>query len=732
MSAKGPLEQNAQPANERIEAYIRSATEAANVALWSTCPETGETWYSPTWFTNLGFEPNAFVPSFDGFMKRMHPDDRAPTLAAFTDLVEDRTRTYSADFRLRDAAGEWRWIGASGAKVERGGGLPYVIYGMQMDISRRKATEEELAFTARTAEQHRQRLARLAENSPAALFEFKIDTDGTVSLPYVTAGVHDILNVPPEDVTADGMSAFRNIFEEDVGLMGPAIEDSRVNLTPFKMRYRVKRPDMPGGYIWAQANSVPHREADGSTVWFGSLYDVTLEVEREAMLAHARDSMRHLALHDGLTGLPNRRRFDEILKSRAETHDNAVPAAVLIRIDLDRFKFVNDTLGHPAGDAVLIHVASILQSLLGPDDLASRVGGDEFCVIMRHGKTVEDAKKIVTAIQERLAVPFKYQGKICRFGASFGIASSEHGNIANGDLMSFADAALYEAKAAGRGRLEVFSKDLYDEILAGRRMAAELEAALELRQFEPFFQPQICAHTGALVGMEVLARWQRDDGTLVPPDRFMPIAEQIRAVPLIDKLMVERAAAIVDEWMAGGLTPPKMSFNLSAGRLREHGIVSEMRSLQDKGIQIAFELLESILLEEEDCVVRFNLDLARDAGIHIEIDDFGTGHASILGLLNVSPDVLKIDRRLTANVVETDQARDLVASILGIARSLGIRTVAEGIETEAQAHVLRDLGCNVFQGYLYARPLAAHALLDWARVNGFVAAPRSPKRARRG
>lgn len=700
----------------RLDRHIRSATEAADIALWSFCPETGETWFSDTWYTILGYQPGSFEPSFDVFMGMMHPDDHAMTIRAHEDLVEDRSETYMADFRLLHSDGHWVWIGSSGAKVERDDDLPYVIYGMQLDITERKQTEIELAQIAMTADEHRERLGRLAANSPAALYEFRIDVEGTITLPYLTSGVHEILAVPAEEIKDDGTSVFRNIFEEDMVSMGPAIEMSRQGLSPFRMRYRVKRPDQPNGFIWVQANSVPHREIDGSTIWFGSLYDVTQEVERESQLSEARDAMQHLALHDSLTSLPNRRSFDSSLEERAHVGPkDGFPNAVIVRIDLDRFKYVNDTMGHAAGDAVLVHVSGILIDAADDTDLVSRMGGDEFSVLLGRGKSIEDAARLVDKMQSRLAVPFIFEGKPCRFGASFGIACSDQGDIANGDLMSFADAALYEAKAAGRNRLVIFDNSLHESILDNRRMAAEIEAAIEKREFEPFFQPQVDSKTECLVGAEVLARWRNKRGEIVTPDRFIPIAEQIRAVPLIDSLMVERSVSVISDWGIHGLNLPKVSFNVSPGRLRDSSLVSAVSDLQKRGVLVAFELLESILLEEEDSVVAHNLDLAREAGICIEIDDFGTGHASILGLMHVGPDVLKIDRRLTANVTHAEQARVLVSSILAIARSMDIRTIAEGVETEEQADTLRDLGCDVLQGYLYAGPLDASGFLSWAK-----------------
>jgi len=698
-----------------VNDHIRGAIEAANVALWSYCPDTGDTWFSDTWFTLLNYAPGEIPASFDTFMELLHPDDHETVLASFNRLLDGLAPHYRADFRLKCAQGHWRWLSASGAKVHRDPGTPEIVYGMQMDISDRKKAEIDQSKAAALAELNQRRLQRIAENSPAALYEFRIDTEGMVTLPYITAGVHEMLNVPPQDVQDDGTNIFRNIFEEDVTAMGPEIEKSRATMLPFKFRYRVKRSDKPNGFIWVQANSVPHREADGSTSWFGSVYDITAEVEREAMLADARDSMQHLALHDGLTGLPNRRKLDAILQERSDSDRRCDAATYIIRIDLDRFKYVNDTMGHAAGDAVLVHVSNVVKAAIGDGDSAARMGGDEFCIVMAQGRTLDDATAVVYEIQDRLSTPMLFEGKPCRFGASFGVASSEHGDIESGDLMSFADAALYEAKAAGRGRMEVFDSQLHDTILQGRRLATELENALEKREFEPFLQPQICAYTGQLMGAEVLSRWRKSDGKIVTPDKFLPIAEQIRAVPLIDKAMVEETHAVLEGWLSSGFRLPRVSFNVSAGRLKEPSLVESVRPIQDLGITVAFELVESILLEEADTAMQYNIDLAREFGIEIEVDDFGSAHSSILGLISTSPDMLKIDRRLTMNVEDTDQAQDVISSIVALARTQNIGILAEGIETQAQAEILRDLGCSVLQGFHYAPPLDATDFLDWAQ-----------------
>jgi len=715
----------------RAERRFRSAADAANIALWSYCPDTGDSWFSDAWFTLLGYPPGFMPPGMDTVLSLMHPDDRAATTAAFEDLVARRTARYTADFRLRDASGSWRWLAATGAWLDRSeDGLCDLVCGMQADITERKRTEAALAEAARTAEANRARLERLARNSPVALYEFEIGPDGTISLPYVTGEVVKIFGVPRSEIEADGRAIFRRIHPEDLPAVQAAIEASRQSLSTFKVRFRVAHPD--GATIWVQCHSTPQRRADGGTIWFGSTSDVSAEVLREAALASARDAalemqdqMRTLALRDSLTGLPNRRHFDTQLDKRrhALARDPDQPPVALVRIDLDRFKCVNDTLGNAAGDAVLRHVGAILRDTLGAGDFAARVGGDEFSILLAPGRSVADARALAEGLRARLRMPFLFEGKVCRFGASFGIATSTHGSIASGDLMSFADAALYRAKAGGRDSVEVFDSALHESILDARRLATELEAAIENAEFEPFFHPQICARSGRLAGLEALARWRSPTGGIIAPERFMPVAEQIRAMPLIDRLILARGEDILAEWRAGGFVPPKLSFNISAQRLRDTQLRVAAQRLRQTGVEIGFELLETILLEETDEVVKHNIDLIREVGIHLEVDDFGSGHASILGLQQVRPDFLKIDRRLTATVTEAAPARELIGSIVSIARALDIRTTAEGVETDAQAAVLADLGCDLLQGYLYTAPLDAGATLDWALAWG--ATPRA-------
>ncbi|MEM8571576.1 MAG: EAL domain-containing protein [Pseudomonadota bacterium] len=430
----------------------------------------------------------------------------------------------------------------------------------------------------------------------------------------------------------------------------------------------------------------------------------------------AQSEMEARALHDGLTRLPNRRSFDQAFAKRIKcAQKKDTEACVLIRIDLDHFKQVNDTLGHEAGDAVLLRVAKILKDTLREGDLAARVGGDEFSILMAPDTSEAEAEALVSRIQERLMKPLLYNDRPCRFGASFGVACVPDLNAVGSELNMFADAALYRAKESGRNRLQLFTPSLHQTILRDRQLAIDIQEGLERKEFVPFFQPQFTADTHRLAGAEALLRWNHPSEGLLAPSDFMHIAEILRVVPDIDAQMMAKTCEAVKVWRRQGFTLPKISLNVSTGRVRDPDVVSVARSLAAEDIQVAFELQESILVEEEDELFHFNLDSIRETGVEIVIDDFGSGHASILGLMQIAPSALKIDKRIVAPLCEAPGSDKLVRAIVEIADTLGIATVAEGVESAEQARLLRDLGCDTLQGYHFAKPLSEMDLVSYAR-----------------
>lgn len=456
----------------------------------------------------------------------------------------------------------------------------------------------------------------------------------------------------------------------------------------------------------------------------GINWDVTRDVElhedlrrakqqadlRNTELEAARIRIEHNALHDSLTGLPNRRYLDEVLKRHAADGYHGSGSIALLHIDLDRFKQINDTLGHAAGDAMLVHASKVLLANCRETDFVARIGGDEFVIVSSAGSNDARLKLIADRIVREMRRPAAHEGHEVRFGVSIGVAVSRAADIDVKQLLVNADIALYRAKALGRNRHEFFSDALQAEVVNTKKVADEILKGLDTNAFFAYYQPQFDAQTLDLIGVEALARWRHPDGTVKTPDHFMDVAEELNVVLQIDKLILDQALADLERWDARGLNVPRVSVNVSLRRLHDEGLVESLRGLPLPPGRLAFELVESIYLDENDGVVAWNIDQIKELGIDVEIDDFGTGYASIVSLQKLHPRRLKIDRQLINPIISEPAQRQLVASIVDIGKSMDIEIVAEGVETMEHAEILRGLGCEVLQGYALARPMDRAAL----------------------
>ena len=456
----------------------------------------------------------------------------------------------------------------------------------------------------------------------------------------------------------------------------------------------------------------------------GVNWDVTADValnddlKRATQLTEARNleleaakiSIEHNALHDSLTGLPNRRYLDEMLTRYAGSGYLGSGSMALLHIDLDRFKQINDTLGHAAGDAMLVHASAVLKANCRDTDFVARIGGDEFVVLSSAGDGELYLGMLAERIVRQMRQPMSFDGHECRCGVSIGIAV-EHSSAADAKrLLVNADIALYRAKRRGRNRYEFFSEALQAEVVSTKRIADEILNGLERNEFVAYYQPQFDAKTLDIVGVEALARWQHPSEGIKAPDSFMPIAEELNVVATIDRLILEQSLAALDRWEDMGLPVPRASVNVSLRRLHDEDLIKGLRQLDIAPGRISFELVESIYLDESDDIVAWNIEQIKELGIEIEIDDFGTGYASIVSLQKLRPKRLKIDRQLVLPILVDPAQRQLLASIVEIGKSMGIEIIAEGVESMEHAAILRDLGCDILQGYAFARPLSAEQL----------------------
>jgi diguanylate cyclase (GGDEF)-like protein/PAS domain S-box-containing protein len=536
----------------------------------------------------------------------------------------------------------------------------------------------------------------------------------------------------------------RDLYGVAPGKAVVAYEDWRHGLHPDDLaeaqREFAEAIDTEGGYrsefrVVAHDGDIRHIRAIGTTYKdskdnrkiVGVNWDVTEDVrlqadlldakrrsdEQNRELEKARVRMESAALHDALTGLPNRRYLDQrMIETDADTgHDGAV---TVLHIDLDRFKDINDTLGHAAGDLILRHASSTLRQSIRDDDFLARIGGDEFVIIARRHEDREDYAEMAARLIEAISKPVDYEGHECRVGASIGIASRSNGEKID-QLLVNADIALYEAKRRGRNRVEKFSDTLKLIAINTKKTADEILRGLEQNEFVAWFQPQFDAHSLEIVGIEALARWDHPTKGILAPDSFLKIAENLKVVATIDDMILNQALLQRYRLEANGIHVPTVSVNISAQRLRDETLIDRLGTLSFKPGTLSFELLESTSFDGHDGELIPQIEKIRQLGIDIEIDDFGTGYASIVTLLKLTPRRLKIDRQLIAPIADSADQQRLVSSIIDIGRSRGIEIVAEGVETMEHVEILRELGCHILQGYALSRPLSPADLLTFAK-----------------
>ncbi len=525
----------------------------------------------------------------------------------------------------------------------------------------------------------------------------------------------------PEDNSLRSHDDWRGVVHPDDMERAEADFRSQMSSGHYKSDYRVILPS--GAIRNVRSIATVFTAAHEPDKVIGVNWDVTSDVRlneelrtakfqaeaRASELEAARIRIEHNALHDSLTGLPNRRYLDETLQRHAEDGYFGSGSIALLHIDLDRFKQINDTLGHAAGDAMLVHASKVLRANCHETDFVARIGGDEFVIVSSAGANDDRLDMMADRIVRAMRKPALYEGYECRCGVSIGVAVSRSAHADVKQLMINADIALYRAKARGRNRHEFFSDALQAEVIHTKRIADEILSSLDGDAFVPYYQPQFDAHTLDLVGAEALVRWQHPDHGLRGPDSFMAVAEELNVMAQIDEIVLKRALIDLDLWDKAGLKVPRLSVNVSLRRLNDEGLIAGLKALHLPRGRLAFELVESIYLDESEGLVSWNIDQLKELDIDIEIDDFGTGYASIVSLQKLHPRRLKIDRQLVNPIIEEPAQRQLVASIVDIGKSMDIEIVAEGVETREHANILRDLGCDILQGYAFARPMDAKA-----------------------
>jgi predicted signal transduction protein with EAL and GGDEF domain len=511
-----------------------------------------------------------------------------------------------------------------------------------------------------------------------------------------------------------------------------AAEKARLTGRGERMEYRVRHKD--GSWRTLESTASPIRNAKGQTDKLVIVNrDITERKRAEEMLAHN-------AFHDGLTNLPNRALFLDRLQhtlTLSKRHPNYKFAVLLI--DIDEFRIVNDSMGHSAGDELLIQIAQrLLDSVRradtvsrartsgmperpANDDTLARLGGDEFSILLDDVRDPVEAVRVAERLQAELAAPFLVHQQEIVISASIGISASTSPHAQAEDLLRDADIAMYRAKRAGKARCEVSDPAMHANAVKRLQLETDLRKAFDQAEFRVYYQPIVWLQTGRIAGFEALTRWQRPEGILAPVE-FIAVAEETGLIIPMNRQLLREACQHLRSWQSEFPSSPPltMSVNLSSREFAQPDLASEIRkSLEETGVDpgcLQLEIIETIAMGDAEKSGHVLAHL-KALGVRLSIDDFGTGYSSLSRLRRIPVDTLKIDRAFISNMDRDPESREIVRIIIMLAHNLGLKAVAEGTETEEQVNLLKQLNCEMAQGYFFSRPADDQAMLKLLASN---------------
>lgn len=478
----------------------------------------------------------------------------------------------------------------------------------------------------------------------------------------------------------------------------------------FENEHRILH--LSGDYRWVLIRGMATRDEEGKALRIaGSMTDITDRKEVEEKLAHD-------AMHDSLTGLPNRKRLMARLNRTLERLRKSSDYSFAVYfIDLDRFKIINDTLGHQAGDELLLKITEKLELVVRPNDMVARLGGDEFVILVEDVKTEKQISSVAERILKSLREPMMIAGQKVYSGASIGIVLGCSEYERADDLLRDADLAMYRAKSKGKGRYEIFDAKVHSGTLTLLQLEIDLRRAIENNEFVLNYQPVVSLNSEEISGFEALIRWQHPIRGMVPPNDFIPIAEETGLILPIGRWVLREACLQLYRWQqqfpeSANLV---MNVNLSARELEQKDLISQIRKvLKETRINpncLKLEITESVIMKNAEQAIKTVKDL-RDMGIRVSIDDFGTGYSSLSYLHRFPIDTLKVDRSFINRIGAEGEHSEIIQTIIKLAANLGMDVVAEGVESEEQLNFLKDMNCEFGQGYYYSKPLDSKAAFD--------------------
>jgi diguanylate cyclase (GGDEF)-like protein/PAS domain S-box-containing protein len=688
----------AEEALRESEERLRFAFDAANMGTWEWDATTNKSTWSDQLQWLHGLVPGTYGGTYEHFLALVHPEDREYIRQAVARAGEDGT-VYDIEFRIVRPDGSVRWMARKGRAVCDQTGRVIRMVGVAMDITERKQAEEALR-------QSEERFRSLVQNASDVITI--LDIDGIIR--YESPSIEQVLGYQPEELI--GKNVFDFVHPGDLpyvlegfkeGLKAAGATLSRV--------YRFRHKDGS----WRMLESIG--KVDSSTI-HGVVINSRDITERKLV----EDQLLHYASHDTLTILPNRALLMDRLEhaiERAKRHAEYLIGVLFL--DLDRFKVINDSLGHAVGDQLLVAVARRLEACVRAEDTVARLGGDEFVILLDNIIDAKQPTQIADRIQEALREPIQLSGHEVSTSASIGIVLSTGRYDCAADLLRDADIAMYRAKAQGKARYEVFSTMMHARAMALMHLEADLRRAVERQEFELHYQPIVLLASGKIIGVEALLRWQHPQRGLVDPMEFIALAEEMGLIIPIGEWVLRTACAQMKAWHAAGLAHVWVSVNLSARQFKHKSLSSMIAGvLEATGLHpqcLKLELTESSVMDNAELTIT-TLEHLRALGVQVSIDDFGTGYSSLAYLKRFPLDTLKIARPFVRDIATDRGDAAITTAIIAMAHSLSLNVIAEGVETPQQVEFLSANACDAVQGHLFSPPLTAKAMMKLLEQGG--------------
>jgi diguanylate cyclase (GGDEF)-like protein/PAS domain S-box-containing protein len=716
------------------EARLQEAEALAHAGmwLWDTASDTVQ--WSDELHRIHGLEPRHFDGNLAGHLAPVVAEDRSRVAEAMAAALRTG-RDLDVAYRIARPSGEVRWVSSRGNVTVDSSGRRVGLRGICQDVTEAKQAEEALRRQAnlRHLVQRIAVAANEAKTLEEALWSCLDEVCRHAGWPLGRAAVDgaELWHV----TDTDRYGWIRDALRRRPWMSSYQVRTKRAAVTGPTTLPRVAGIGVPvlvGSEVAAVLEFFSLDQSEPDDAMVEALMAGGIQVGRVVERARAERALAEQALHDHLTGLPNRALFLNRLNHALSRGDRTPNLVAVLFLDLDRFKLINDSLGHDIGDALLVAVAQRLRGALRPGDTLARFGGDEFTILCDQLTDEEQALAVAQRMSDALLEPIGLAGGEVVVSTSIGVAFSGRPDDSADHLLRDADVAMYRAKEQGRARWEVFDVAMHTRAAHRLEVVRELRRARELGQMTLDYQPQVSMADGRVVGVEALLRWRHPEHGLLSPSEFIPLAEESQLILPIGAWVIGEACAQLAAWgrEVAGADDLELCVNVSARQLASEdlaGVVKDAIAANhlEPG-RLCLEITESLLMEDADLYLEAMLRLL-DVGVRVAVDDFGIGYSSLAYLRRFPVDVLKLDRAFVEGLGsgrDTSQARAIVRAVIDLAHSLNLKLVAEGIETADQAATLRKLGCDLGQGFWFARPLPPDALRRLLARGGFTAPAR--------